>query len=122
MDITTFVRPNIHESRALEPHHHFRQSLVWNSKHHRVYVDRPGRRLRRIEPQPKLAENLVNRWGRLVPRGSVHHHDRVTQSPISLQMLKKAINLNSGRRSFTLSGRIGSTYHASAVRGKSRFR
>jgi len=96
VDITPFVRPNIYESRALEPHHHFRQSLVWNSKHHRVSVDRSGRRLRRIEPQSKLAENLENGGGRLVPRGSVHHHDRVPQSRISLQMLKKAINLTPG--------------------------
>lgn len=80
MDITTFVRPDIRESRALEPHYHFCQSLVWNSKHHGVSIDRAGRRLRRIEPQSKLTENLVNRGGRLVPRRSVHHHDRVPQS------------------------------------------
>ena len=96
MDITTFVRPDIRESRALEPHHHFCQPLVWNSKHHRVSVDRSGRRLGCIEPQSKLTENLENGGGRVVPRGSIHHHDRVTQSLISLQMLKKAINLTPG--------------------------
>ena len=87
LDITAFVRPNIGESITLEPDHHFRQSLVRNSKHHRVPVDRPGRRLSRVEPQPKLAENLVHRGGSLVPLGSVHHHDRVSQSRISVQVL-----------------------------------
>ena len=96
MDITTFVRPDIRESRALEPHYHFRQPLVWNSKHHRVSIDRSGRRLRRIEPQSKLTENVENGGGRLTPRGSVHHHDRVPQSPVSLQMFKKAIDLTPG--------------------------
>jgi hypothetical protein len=91
VDITPFVRPDIHESRALEPHYHFRQPLVWNSKHHRVSINRSGRCLRRIEPQSKLAENLVNRGGRLVPRRSVHHHDRVTQSRSPYKCSKKQL-------------------------------
>ena len=91
MSLTAFVRPNIRESRALEPDHHFRQPLVRNSKHDGVSVDRSGRRLRRIEPQSELAEDLVNRGGRLVPRGSVHHHDRVRQSRVPLQTFKVPI-------------------------------
>jgi hypothetical protein len=86
--VTPFVRPNIRESRTLEPDHHFRQSLVRNSKHDGVSVDRSGRRLSRIEPQSELAEDLENRGGRFVPRGSVHHHDRVPQSRVSLQDFK----------------------------------
>jgi hypothetical protein len=99
--ITAFVCPNINESIALEPNHHFRQALVRNPKDHRVAIDRSCRRLSHIEPESKLSENLVNRRGSGVPRGYIHHHDRVPQSWLSCEF-PGCIRPDSGHRSVLL--------------------
>jgi len=57
--VTALVRPHIGESTALEPDHHIGQSFVRDSKHDRVSINRPVRRLGRVEPQSKLTQNFL---------------------------------------------------------------
>src|SRR5262244_3437749 len=83
--VAALVRPDIGKAPALESHHDFRESLVRDAEHDCVIVDRSGRPLRRVEAQPELAQYVLNRWKSVVSLRTQHHHDRVSQSRISVQ-------------------------------------
>jgi hypothetical protein len=57
-----------------------------NSEGDAVAFKRSGRRLGCVESESQLAEYFLHRWEVVIPVGAQHHHDRVSQSRISVHV------------------------------------